>query len=134
MIPQSHQPDQRGTALFSGDTLRKLATESSTRWFVYVTVSVAMAGVVALGFGSWLVSVAIFDPIESLSRGSDFLGFGGFLLLFGGVFGSLAALIGGMNALQTTLCLLWQRAESHTNRGSGREGNHDRRGSSARDG
>jgi hypothetical protein len=129
MSVRPHPPDQRGTVLLSCVTLRKLTTESSTSRFALVTLTLAVTGIGALGFGGWLASVAVLSPVESLLMGSALPGFGGFFLLFVGVFGSLGVFMGGLIAFQSTLCLLWHRARPHTERGPSRDVVHERRGS-----
>jgi hypothetical protein len=131
MIVRPHPPDQRSTVLLSRVTLRKLTTESSTSRFTLVTLTLAVTGIGALGFGGWLASVAVLSPVESLLMGSALPGFVGFFLLFVGVFGSLGVFMGGLIAIQSTLCLLWQRAQSHTERGPSRDVIHKQRGSDA---
>jgi ABC-type multidrug transport system fused ATPase/permease subunit len=130
--------DQRGTVLLSRTTVRKLTTESSTSRFALVTLTLIVAGIVALAFGGWLASVAVISRIEALLAGSVSFSQFGFFGLFAGVFmgtiGSLSAVIGGLITFQTTLCLLWQRGETHTKQDLRREMGHERRGSGAEEG
>jgi hypothetical protein len=125
MTVRPHSSDQRGTVLLSRATLRRLTSESSTSRFALVTLTLAVAGIGALGFGGWLASAAVLRPIESLLMGSASPVFVRFFFLFAGVIGSLAAFTGGLIAFQSTLCLLWQRARPHTDRDPRRDGVHE---------
>jgi hypothetical protein len=125
MTVRPQPPDQRGTVLLSRATLRRLTTESSTSRFALVTLTLAVTGIGALGFGGWLASAAVLRPIEYLLMGSASPVFVRFFYLFAGVIGSLAAFTGGLIAFQSTLCLLWQRARPHTDRGRARDGVHE---------
>ena len=124
-------PDQRGTVLLSRSAIRKLTTESLTRRFAFVTLTIAVTGIAAVGIGGWLASVAVLSPIESLLASSATPARLGFLRLFAGTVGSLAAFTGGLIAFQTTLCLLWQRMQPRTERGPSRDVTHGRLGSDA---
>lgn len=129
MTVRLHSPDQRGTVLLSRNGLRKLTTESSTSRFALVTLTLAVTGIVALGVGGWVASVAVLSPVESLmvdSASPTFPGFFGFFFMSAGVFGSLGAFMGGLVAFQSVLCLLWQRAQPHTDRGPRRDVVHER--------
>lgn len=134
MTVRPHPPDQRGTVLLSRATLTKLTTESSTRRFTFVTLTLAVTGIGALGFGGWLAGIMVLSQIESLLMSSALparLGFLWFFRMFVGTIGSLGAFMGGLIALQSTLCLLWQRAQPHTERGPSRDVIHERLGADA---
>ena len=127
--------DQRGTVLLSRATITKLTTESSTSRFALVTLTLAATGIVMLGFGGWLANVALLTPVESLLMGSALSGrIGLFLRMFVGTFGSFVALVGGLHAFQSTLCLLWERMQFHTERGPSRDVGHERRPADAEEG
>ena len=121
MTVRPHPPNQRDTVLLSRATLRKLTTESSTRRFALVMLTLTVTGIAARGFGGWLASVTVMQ-IESLLTFSASPTLLRFFVTYVGVIGSLSAFMGGLVAFQSALCLLWQRMQTHNGRSPHEQG------------